>query len=233
APGRPAQTVDSTAALKSQVAAWAEKLGDVRCFAIFGQLLKATGQRGAEFTRYLYKWRVDSAATRHDAAFPRLWRLNIEALVALGRVADAWDAAHMTPTTFDAIEDPVELMEMNLTRAVPYLYAGDVQGASRIFGEVYYRPDSPTTLKVRAAFGLAEALVFGGEPADARNLLREQYDDIAASGDVTLQARHAHLLGELEAITEDGNANFTRSAADWLSGHGEWLGDERLTATSA
>lgn len=230
APERPTQTVDSAAALKAQVAAWAEKLGDVRCFAIFGQLLKATGQREAEFTRYLYKWRVDSAATRHDDAFPRLWRLNIEALVALGRVADAWDAAHLTPTTFDAIDDPVELMELNLARAVPYLYAGDVQGASRIFGEVYYRPDSPTTLKVRAAFGLAESMVFSGEPADARNLLREQYDDIAASGDVTLQARHAHLLGELEALTEDGNANFTRSAADWLSGHGEWLGDERLTA---
>lgn len=230
APQVPDTPADKNAALKSQVAAWATKLGDIRCFAIFGQLLEATGQRGAEFIRYLYKWRADNPAARHDDAFPRLWRLNINALITLGRITDAWDAAHITPSTFDKIDSQLEWIEIHITRAYPFLYGGDIAGAIRLFSEIYYRPDVPPTLQVRAAFGLAEALTLAERKADARDLLREQYDNIAASGDVTLQAQHAHLLGELEALTPDGDTNFTRRAADWLTHHGDWLGDDRLTA---
>jgi len=235
APGAPAAQIpekptDRDALLKSQVAAWAAKLGDIRCLAIFGQLLSATGQRGAEFIRYLYKWRADNAVARHDAAFPRLWRLNIQSLVTLGRIPDAWDAAHITPSTFDKIDNPIEWLEIQLTRAYPFLYGGDLAGAIRMFSDLYYRPDMPPVLQVRAAFGLAEGLRLDGQWVEARDLLREQYDNIATSGDVSLQARHAHLLGELEALTDDGDANFTRRAADWLTYHGDWLGDDRLTA---
>jgi len=229
-PQVPDKIVDKDALLKSHITAWAAKLGDIRCFAIFGQLLSATGQRGAEFIRFLYKWRADNAVARHDAAFPRLWRLNIEALVTLGRIADAWDAAHITPSTFDKIDNPIEWLEIQLTRAYPFLYGGDLGGAIRMFNELYYRPDVPPVLQVRAAFGLAEGLTLDGQLLEARDLLRDQYDNIATSGDVTLQARHAHMLGELECLTDDGDANFTRRAADWLTHHGDWLGDDRLTA---
>lgn len=226
----PDKITDKNALLKSQVATWAAKLGDIRCFAIFGQLLSATGQRGAEFIRYLYKWRADNAVARHDEAFPRLWRHNIESLMTLGRITEAWDAAHLTPSTFDKIDSQVEWIEIHVTRAYPFLYGGDLVGAVRLFSEIYYRPDVPPTLQVRASFGLAEGLSLLGRKVEARNLLREQYDHIAASGDIILQARHAHLLGELEALTEDGDTNFTRRAADWLTHHGDWLGDDRLTA---
>jgi hypothetical protein len=230
APDSPEKPVDKDALLKSQVAIWAAKLGDIRCFAIFGQLLEVTGQRGAEFIRFLYKWRADNAVARHDDAFPRLWRLNIHALVTLGRITEAWDAAHITPSTFDKIDSQVEWIEIHVTRAYPFLYGGDVMGAIRLFSEIYYRPDVPPTLQVRAAFGLAEGLTLNNQKIEARDLLRDQYDNIAAGGDVILQARHAHLLGELEALTDDGDTNFTRRAADWLTHHGDWLGDDRLTA---
>jgi len=229
-PQQPDKIVDKDALLKSHITVWAAKLGDIRCFAIFGQLLGATGQRGAEFIRYLYKWRADNAVARHDEAFPRLWRLNIESLVTLGRIADAWDAAHITPSTFDKIDNQIEWVEIHITRAYPFLYGGDLAGATRLFSEIYYRPDVPPVLQVRAAFGLAEALTLDGRVTAARDLLRDQYDNIATSADVVLQARHAHQLGELEALTEDGDTGFTRRAADWLTHHGDWLGDDRLTA---
>lgn len=217
-------------ALRQRVVAWVASLSVVHAVALFGMCVAPLGQRGAAFIHAAFK-HVDTTVGRHDAAYLRVWRLNVEALMTLGRITEAWDAAHPSGSSlFELFDDLHEWHAVQLTRVLPSIYGGDVRGAIRTYGDLYYHPDLAPRHKLRAALGLAEALQMDGQTGEALELLRDQPQWVALANDDGLTAQWMYRLGELEAISPSGDVRGARRAVEWLTERAERLSDDVLAA---